>query len=144
MECTEEDRGAVLEARLQTTLPTEEIDNLHVEFEECEDHKNQEDGASKRRKMTKTYKLLSLCDVRWYSSWMVMTRFYSLFEVLTCVKEECQKSKYLKTNGRREFINAWHRLVRIRCSAPSTTSARWCKALTSFNGIIPSVCTSSQ
>ena len=113
--------------------------NLHVESEECEDHKNQEDGASKRRKMTKTYKLLSLCDVRWYSSWMVMTRFYSLFEVLTCLKEECQKSKYLKTNGRREFINAWDRSIRIRCSAPSTTSARWCKALTSVSGMIASV-----
>lgn len=95
----------------------------------------------RRRRLTSC---CHICDVRWYSSWMVMTRFYSLFEVLTCVKEECQKSKYLKTNGRREFINAWHRLVRIRCSAPSTTSARWCKALTSFNGIIPSVCTSSQ
>lgn len=35
------------------------MDNLHVEFEECEDHKNQEDGESKRRQTTKTYKLLS-------------------------------------------------------------------------------------
>lgn len=64
----------------------------------------------KRRKKTTIYRLLSFCDVRWYSSWMVMTRFFSLFEALTHLKEECQKSNFLKANGGKEFIHAMARI----------------------------------
>lgn len=57
-----------------------------------------------------TYSLLSFCPTRWYSAWLVMLRFYSLFDALEALSHECERDNVLRRNGGREFLVQMERI----------------------------------
>lgn len=57
-----------------------------------------------------TYSLLSFCPTRWYSAWLVILRFYSLFDALEALRHECERDNVLRRNGGREFLVQMERI----------------------------------
>ena len=39
------------------------------------------------------YCLLTFCETRWYSAWLVMCRFFSLFSALTALRDDMEESQ---------------------------------------------------
>ena len=55
----------------------------------------------------RTYRLREFCITRWFSAWLVMHRFYSLFEALSSLASDMEQDSSLYTGPKRnEFIAA--------------------------------------
>ncbi len=55
----------------------------------------------------RSYRLVSFCSTRWYSAWLVMSRFYSLRRSLRALADELNEKRISCTSKNRDkFINA--------------------------------------
>ena len=52
------------------------------------------------------YSLLSFCETCWYSAWLVMSRFLSLFGALTALKENMESRNEYDPKQKKEFVTA--------------------------------------
>ena len=50
------------------------------------------------------YTLLSFCETRWYNAWLVMSRFLSLFGVLTALKKNMESRSGHDPKQKKEFV----------------------------------------
>lgn len=88
----------------------ETVDDSRTEEITGADDDSNEEPSSKKRRVTKQYHLLSFCPTRWYSAWLVMCRFYSLWDALQELKEECLQTNSLRSSDARAFVNAMNEI----------------------------------
>ena len=96
---------------------------------------------SKRVRVYSHHKLRSFCEVRWYSAWMVMARFYELYEALITVSLLRSGSRDQKT---KDFITAMEKIKKeellraLHYLYPLVEAINYCqKDTTSTKEVIP-------
>ena len=62
-----------------------DVENIHSDSRSCQALSNSETVV--RLITSHRYTLLSFVETRWYSAWLVMCRFLSLFNVLISLKD---------------------------------------------------------
>ena len=133
---------------MNTIPPVNELDDLDCMSEDDDESTEVIDVSeqdmitpSKRVRVYSHHKLRSFCEVRWYSAWMVMARFYELYEALITVSLLRSGSRDQKT---KEFITAMGKVKKeellraLHYLYPLVEAINYCqKDTTSTKEVIP-------
>ena len=89
-----------------SNISIEDIEEVHSDCDSCQVIP---DPETEVHLITSShhYTLLSFCETRWYSAWLVMSRFLSLFGALTALKENMLESRSgYDPKQKKEFVAA--------------------------------------
>ena len=81
------------------------IEEVHSDSESCQVIS---DSETEVHLITSShhYSLLSFCETRWYSAWLVMSRFLSLFGAITVLKENIESRSGYDPKQKKEYVPA--------------------------------------
>ena len=109
-ECYDE----TLDAERNNAVPNEndeEVEGSSYEYESEDPEDTIDLTTEASANHGSTYRLIEFCVTRWFSAWIVMHRFYSLFEALSSLASDIEQDGSLFTGPKRkDFIMAMKKI----------------------------------